>query len=95
MKKSKKPEIEIKRDVWYGTKTPCWLISYNENFGDYYGCGRGCDTLKEAFDELEKECRRRGYEIEDCVWSRLTDYTLKDRTDGVICDRKGQMLFNF
>jgi len=93
--KKKKPEIEIRRDVWYGTNKPCWLIGYSENFGDYYGCGRGCDTLKEAFDELEMITRKHGFELADCNWSRWTDYTLTDRPDGIICDRKGQMFFNF
>ena len=92
--KKHKLEIEIVKSCWSGTNTPCWLIGF-EDKTIMFGEGRGCHTLKEAFDELEEICRRHGHELEDCKWSRRSHYTSTDRPDGIICDRKGQMFFNF
>jgi hypothetical protein len=87
MKKLNTPQISIHGGFWYGTKNPCFCIDYRVG---HSGCGWGLNSLQEAFDALERLANRDGFTIEQCSWSKFSDYTLSDRPNQL-----EQLCFNF
>lgn len=81
MKKLNTPQISIHGGFWYGTKNPCFCIDYCVG---HSGCGWGLNSLQEAFDALERLANRDGFTIEQCSWSKFSDYTLSDRPNALV-----------